>query len=1042
MEFSICTECYMTGKHVLNHEFDRFVTSRERVRMPARGECKRREIRGMFKFAEVVPWCDWEPQEGTGSGEIGEVVRLCGKNNDDNSRGFVEVEWKESSQKTIHMVGHKGKVELKCVDASSGGYYYPDHLPLLGAPPAQVDPAAVSTGDRVRVELEPELFQAMQEGRGVWNDLMLNVIGKVGTVVGIAEGGDLKVRYSTENLLCNICAEAVVKVGTPQFKVGDLVRVSSDMEKVRSLQKSHGDWSNAVLLMMGEVGRVYAVYTSGDVLIMGKGKSWVFNPLCLSHAADDKEETTEDNPFMKWAKMDVDEGVKLGLTTMLKNGRGEALFVATSLGEVDLLREFLTKYPDMVDFTSDGRTALHYAASAGLAEPMKILLEFHAKIEQQDDTSTRALHTSVYHGSEETTQMLVDAGADVNAQTVDGSTPAMFAAAYGKPRSLKILLASPNVNTSLQDETGNTALHAAVFSQKLACIHPLLAAGADPCMLNLSLITPLHYAARMGLLPVIEACLQHEPGCVNSKGGSSYTILHWAAYQDHLDIITLAMETRDCDVDSRSDYGQTPLHMAVGRGNTKSVEKLVMYGASVNAVDQDGCTPLYYLTSRAEGMEPPNEDSPMTYKLYKALFGKYVNESMSVMYGIMGVAALLLRKGADIHTANRNGRSPYQILPFLGTLLTVLADFEDIIEEGGHPDGSPLLRISDKQGGHGGKKARVGLYQEGGHEDEYSGGGQQRTVMIIRAPSGYADEATHVAFSEKKRGKSSGASSGATPSGAGRSIYQDVNESYAFSFYDDNDDERPYMSRGRSKPAKTTSRQSASNSTASSTTYSTAGATAGTTTTSGTAAGTTNTRGATAGTTTTREATVGTTTTRGATGGATTTRGATAGATGATGGTRSTGATGATNGAAVFENSGGATPTASYSGVGYCGGQRSTGTSQSASTQPAPPPSTSTVSGLTPSSSPDNNAGDDDLCCMCDNVVDAKFDPCGHATMCSLCAPKAKRCPLCKTPVGSVYASVCVNCHKRESKVRQNCGHWMCNSCKDSPVCAGCNAPD
>ena len=33
----------------------------------------------------------------------------------------------------------------------------------------------MSTGDRVRVELEPELFQAMQEGRGVWNDLMLNV---------------------------------------------------------------------------------------------------------------------------------------------------------------------------------------------------------------------------------------------------------------------------------------------------------------------------------------------------------------------------------------------------------------------------------------------------------------------------------------------------------------------------------------------------------------------------------------------------------------------------------------------------------------------------------------------------------------------------------------------------------------------------------------------------------------------------------------------------------------------------------------------------
>jgi hypothetical protein len=80
----------MTGKHVLEHEFDRFVTPRERARVPARGHCKRREIRGIFKFAEVVPWCDWESQEGTEASEKGgEVVRVCGKN-DDETRGFVK----------------------------------------------------------------------------------------------------------------------------------------------------------------------------------------------------------------------------------------------------------------------------------------------------------------------------------------------------------------------------------------------------------------------------------------------------------------------------------------------------------------------------------------------------------------------------------------------------------------------------------------------------------------------------------------------------------------------------------------------------------------------------------------------------------------------------------------------------------------------------------------------------------------------------------------------------------------------------------------
>ena len=38
------------------------------------------------------------------------------------------------------------------------------------------DPSAVSTGDLVRVELEAEVFQAVQEGRGGWSDIMLNVI--------------------------------------------------------------------------------------------------------------------------------------------------------------------------------------------------------------------------------------------------------------------------------------------------------------------------------------------------------------------------------------------------------------------------------------------------------------------------------------------------------------------------------------------------------------------------------------------------------------------------------------------------------------------------------------------------------------------------------------------------------------------------------------------------------------------------------------------------------------------------------------------------
>ena len=46
---------------------------------------------------------------------------------------------------------------------------------------------------------------------------------------------------------CDGCV--VLQVDVPHFRVGDLVRISGDLEKVQSLQHGHGDWSDGVLLV-------------------------------------------------------------------------------------------------------------------------------------------------------------------------------------------------------------------------------------------------------------------------------------------------------------------------------------------------------------------------------------------------------------------------------------------------------------------------------------------------------------------------------------------------------------------------------------------------------------------------------------------------------------------------------------------------------------------------------------------------------------------------------------------------------------------------
>ena len=48
----------------------------------------------------------------------------------------------------------------------------------VGAPLVSPGPQDISTGDLVRIELEADIFKAMQEGHGGWSDPMLEVGGR------------------------------------------------------------------------------------------------------------------------------------------------------------------------------------------------------------------------------------------------------------------------------------------------------------------------------------------------------------------------------------------------------------------------------------------------------------------------------------------------------------------------------------------------------------------------------------------------------------------------------------------------------------------------------------------------------------------------------------------------------------------------------------------------------------------------------------------------------------------------------------------------
>lgn len=63
-------------------------------------------------------------------GKIGRVLDIRGWDNE-SSRSVANVAWSSGST-NVYRLGHKGNCDIKFVQPTSGGSYYPEHLPILG----------------------------------------------------------------------------------------------------------------------------------------------------------------------------------------------------------------------------------------------------------------------------------------------------------------------------------------------------------------------------------------------------------------------------------------------------------------------------------------------------------------------------------------------------------------------------------------------------------------------------------------------------------------------------------------------------------------------------------------------------------------------------------------------------------------------------------------------------------------------------------------------------------------------------------------------
>jgi ankyrin repeat protein len=222
------------------------------------------------------------------------------------------------------------------------------------------------------------------------------------------------------------------------------------------------------------------------------------------------------------------------------------------------------------------------------------LLEAGADPNAQSTPGRPVLFLATLRGNAAAVELLIEHGADVHAETVDGSI-LVKAVVEGQQEIVELLLiaGADILSTGIDWTPEDTSLHAAASGGYLDIAELLLANGADVNQLDAYGGTALMKAAGRGRPEIVTLLLENGADVEEQQGETSQfqyanwpagsTALHFAVFGDHggdnenfVEVLRILIE-QGAILDVEDEGGQTPLDVAVPE--TKIWEMLLEAGA-------------------------------------------------------------------------------------------------------------------------------------------------------------------------------------------------------------------------------------------------------------------------------------------------------------------------------------------------------------------------------------------------------------------------------------------------------------------------------
>jgi uncharacterized protein len=193
-------------------------------------------------------------------------------------------------------------------------------------------------------------------------------------------------------------------------------------------------------------------------------------------------------------------------------------------------------------------------------------------------------------GDTNTVRALLQKKVDVNLAEADGTT-ALHWAVHRDDIAMADLLIRAGAAVDASNRYGVPPLALAAINGSAAMIERLLEGGANPNAAQAEGETALMTAARSGNAAAVKALLTHGADAKAKESWRGQDALTWAAGEGHVAVAKVLLES-GADVNSRSNDGYTPLAFAVRQGHADMVATLVAAGANLNDTTKAGPGPL------------------------------------------------------------------------------------------------------------------------------------------------------------------------------------------------------------------------------------------------------------------------------------------------------------------------------------------------------------------------------------------------------------------------------------------------------------------